>query len=260
MKKKDEYNQSVYESDALAVQYAQQQPLQPPEETILEIVKRELAPKRMLDIGVGGGRTTHHFAALVEEYVGIDYSRAMIAACESRFRELANAPRFLVADVRSMPVFADEQFDFVLFSYNGLDYVAGPTRAQALAEIRRVLRRGGYFALSGHNLRSLARRLAWSWSGGAKAMASRMLWKWHFRRNNPGLRLLARSGATEVNDGALDFRLRTYYQQPETQVEELQTAGFREIQAFRLADGGLIRSERELRENSEDWLYYLCVR
>ena len=256
----DDGNKRVYESEALAVRYAQQQPLQPPEETILEIVRRELAPKRMLDVGVGGGRTTQRFAPVVEEYVGIDYSPAMIAVCESRFRELPGVHKFVEADVRSMPMFEDERFDFVLFSYNGLDYVAGQTRKQALWEIGRVLRRGGYFALSSHNLRSLERRLVFSWSGGLKAAAARLRWKLQFRQHNSGLPGLASVDRIEVNDGALDFRLRTYYQRAKSQVEELQDAGFRQIKVFRLSDGGLIESEQELRENSEDWLYYLCVR
>jgi len=256
----DDGNKRVYESDALAVRYAERQPLQPPEETILEIVRKDLAPKRMLDVGVGGGRTTPRFAPLVEEYVGIDYSPAMIAVCESRFQAMGSTYRFIVADVRSMPMFENERFDFVLCSYNGLDYVAGATRMQALREIGRVLRCGGYFALSSHNLRSLERRLVFSRSGSLKSMAARVRWQLQFRRHNPGLPSLASADCIEVNDGALDFRLRTYYQRAQSQVEELQKAGFQQVRVFRLSDGGYIDSEQELRKNGEDWLYYLCRR
>ena len=38
----------------------------------------------MLDIGVGTGRTTMHFAGLVKEYVGVDYSSALIQACPEK--------------------------------------------------------------------------------------------------------------------------------------------------------------------------------
>ena len=75
--KTDECNKRVYESNALASRYAQQESLQPPEETIIGIVREELAPARMLDIGVGGGRTTERFSLLVNEYVGVDYSENM---------------------------------------------------------------------------------------------------------------------------------------------------------------------------------------
>ena len=74
---------------------------------------------KMLDIGVGGGRTTLHFAPLVKEYVGIDYSQNMIKACQERFAQVS----FQTADARSMGIFKDSTFDFILFSYNGIDYI-----------------------------------------------------------------------------------------------------------------------------------------
>jgi ubiquinone/menaquinone biosynthesis C-methylase UbiE len=62
----------------------------------------------MLDIGVGGGRTTKYFFPLAKEYVGIDYSPEMIQACKKKFPEL----RFEVADVRNLSLFGDGHFDF----------------------------------------------------------------------------------------------------------------------------------------------------
>ena len=255
-----ERNKQVYESDALARKYAEQQPLQPPEETILNIVLRELAPRRVLDLGVGGGRTTGQFSALAQEYVGIDYSERMVAACRARFTEESGKLEFHVADVRSMPMFADGHFDFVLFSYNGIDYISAATRGQALQEIRRVLRTDGYFAFSSHNLNSLKNRLRWKWNRNLKATVSGLLWLLQLRRHNPGLGDLAAVEGVEVNDGALDFQLRTYYQQPKAQVAELRRVGFEDIRAFRLSDGRLIESELELDAIDEDWLYYVCRR
>jgi ubiquinone/menaquinone biosynthesis C-methylase UbiE len=45
---------------------------------------------KMLDIGVGRGRTTMHFAQAAEEYWAIDYSEETIAACRERFRDVSN--------------------------------------------------------------------------------------------------------------------------------------------------------------------------
>jgi ubiquinone/menaquinone biosynthesis C-methylase UbiE len=43
---------------------------------------------KMLDIGVGDGRTTMHFAQAAEEYWAIDYSQVMIAAYRKSFEML----------------------------------------------------------------------------------------------------------------------------------------------------------------------------
>lgn len=58
--------------------------LQPPEAVILSKLRARLATMRMLDIGVGAGRTMLHFAPVAGEYWGIDYSAEMIAACHAR--------------------------------------------------------------------------------------------------------------------------------------------------------------------------------
>jgi ubiquinone/menaquinone biosynthesis C-methylase UbiE len=52
---------------------------------------------KMLDIGVGRGRTTMHFAQAAEEYWAIDYSEEMIAACRERFRDLLRKTGLLSA-------------------------------------------------------------------------------------------------------------------------------------------------------------------
>ncbi len=64
----------------------------------------------MLDIGVGGGRTTRHFAPLARTYLGVDYSAAMIARCKREFPSF----RFAVADARRLAFAADESYDLVL--------------------------------------------------------------------------------------------------------------------------------------------------
>lgn len=94
-------NKNVYESSELAQRYSREEKLQPPEASILTSIKLRLNGSRMLDIGVGGGRTTLHFAPLVGSYAGIDYSEQMIAACKERFGEIPNLLTFQMADVRS---------------------------------------------------------------------------------------------------------------------------------------------------------------
>ena len=62
------------------------------------------------------------------------------------------------ADARDLSAFADESFDFVLFSYNGLDCVGHADRLQVLAEVHRVVRPGGVFMFSSHNIDWVYRR------------------------------------------------------------------------------------------------------
>jgi ubiquinone/menaquinone biosynthesis C-methylase UbiE len=253
-------NQRAYQSPMLARSYAQQTQLQPPEETILEIVRDELPSKRMLDVGVGGGRTTERFAALVQEYIGIDYSEAMVTACRERFAARLDSLQFRLADISSMPFFSNASFDFVLFSYNGIDYLSRDSRRKALAEIHRVLREGAYFAFSSHNLNNLRYRLRWIFEPKhPRASISRLLWILKFWRHNPAVRNLRALRSIEVIDGALNYTLKTRYQEPQAQLEELLEMGFRNIRAFRLADGREI-SREDLQTNREDWVYYLCSR
>ena len=63
---KDKNLQTYLTSDVVNYyQYLQQ--LQPAEETLIKLLKDRLSTMKMLDLGVGGGRTTKHFFSLVQE-------------------------------------------------------------------------------------------------------------------------------------------------------------------------------------------------
>ena len=103
----------------------------------------------MLDMGVGGGRTTRYFLPMASSYIGADYAPNMIAECKKKFK---SKKIFEVLDVRNMGKFSDNMFDFILFSYNGIDSFGPEDRETALKEIKRVLRSDGYFSFSTHNI------------------------------------------------------------------------------------------------------------
>ena len=142
-----------YAREDVAREYASADNLIGPEHAILEQLRPRLADSRMLDVGVGGGRTTPHFAPLVREYVGIDFSPAMIEACRQRFPHgPGGSISFQIADAQALTGFPDESFDFVLFSLNGLDVVGEhEDRLRALREIHRVCRTGGVFCFCSSN-------------------------------------------------------------------------------------------------------------
>ncbi len=111
--------------------------------------------ERVLDLGVGGGRTTQYLAAKAGLYVGIDYSQAMVEACRRKYPSL----EFHCEDASDLKRFADGSFDVVVFSYNGIDYLqSDEARKNCLLEVKRVLRGGGRFIFSSHNARCLVSR------------------------------------------------------------------------------------------------------
>jgi SAM-dependent methyltransferase len=113
----------------------------------------------ILDLGVGGGRTTPHLSRLASRYVGVDYAPKMIEACRHKFPDL----EFLLADATDLAQFGDSTFDSVVMAYNGMDYlVPDESRRRCLAEIHRVLRKDGVLIFSSHNPRAVFSRPAWN--------------------------------------------------------------------------------------------------
>src|SRR5271157_976370 len=42
----------------------------------------------ILDLGVGGGRTTAYLSSIASRYAGVDYASEMIASCRKKFPQL----------------------------------------------------------------------------------------------------------------------------------------------------------------------------
>lgn len=143
-------NRRIYEDGGVVDYYARHAGLQAVEQYLFE---RYITPaSRMLDIGIGGGRTTAYLNAVVADYVGIDYSAAMVAAAREKFPQLDI--RHL--DATNLAGLAADRFDAVVFSFNGIDYIPrDQDRAQCLREVWRVLKPQGIFIFSTHHARFL---------------------------------------------------------------------------------------------------------
>lgn len=248
-------NLDTYDSPEVVARYEQQDYLLAPEQRLLERLAPRLNTLRMLDLGVGAGRTTVHFAPRVGSYVGLDYAPQMVAACERRF---PGQWPFVVGDVRDLSQFADASFDLVLFSYNGLDSVPLADREQALAEIRRVCAPGAVYAGSFHNLTALPGvfRFAWSWS------PRPLVWEWRrwrgLRQHNPGWRELLAREVVEVFDGPWGFRIANCYTRPSKQAAWLRAAGFGAVELLALETGEPVPSA-QWDTVSDAWLHYVAV-
>ncbi|MBC8550666.1 MAG: class I SAM-dependent methyltransferase [Nitrospira sp.] len=117
------------------------------EEAALYDIRDKVRGKKILDIGVGTGRTLPCLSMISDDYVAIDYSQAMVDECKRRY-PVAN---IICGDARNLSMYGDSQFDLCMFSANGIDLVSHDDRLLILAEIYRVLNKGGYFIFSTHN-------------------------------------------------------------------------------------------------------------
>jgi SAM-dependent methyltransferase len=153
----DDINRSVWKSPRVLGIFARREGfIDRGEELVFERAARETRGQPILDIGIGAGRTVPLLRAVSTDYVGIDYLEEVVRLARSRHPGV----RIERADARDLSRFADDTFALVVFSFNGIDGVAHADRRTVLAEIHRVLRSGGLFAYSTHNLdyRSAGRR------------------------------------------------------------------------------------------------------
>lgn len=254
-------NKDAYKLADVAAGYARQTHLHPPEETILRLLLPRLPSAKMLDLGVGGGRTTLHFAKWVQDYVGADYSESMIAECEKRFVGYPGPLSFRVCDARSMEMFATGSFDFILFSHNGIDYVSHEDRLKILKEIRRVGKPGSYFCFSSHNLNWAVnlfelRRLV---SFNPKAMVRTMKRLGLRFGYNSNIRVsdVKQAPYLMLNDGAHGRKLLTYYVRPSEQIRQLQE-DFVNIRVFSEFTGVEVGDPSQLQTIEDTALCYLC--
>lgn len=109
-------------------------------EQIIPLAVGELSGRtRILDVGCGDGQIARHLAATGATVVGVDptWNQLTVAA------ERAGGPAYARAAAAALP-FADASFDAVVacLVFEHIDDLDG-----AVAEVARVLRRGGRFAL-----------------------------------------------------------------------------------------------------------------
>jgi 2-polyprenyl-3-methyl-5-hydroxy-6-metoxy-1,4-benzoquinol methylase len=130
--------------------YAHLEGLEPNERGLFE--RHIPSNARILDIGVGGGRTTTWLASRSASYLGIDYALAMVEVCQHKFPTI----RFMQMDATDLSAIATASIDVVVFSFNGIDCIyPAMSRTQCLHEVNRVLVPGGLFIFSEHNARRL---------------------------------------------------------------------------------------------------------
>jgi ubiquinone/menaquinone biosynthesis C-methylase UbiE len=152
-------NLKIYRNPEVVAHYAQLDYLSACERFLFD---KYISPgAAVLDLGVGGGRTTAYLSRLSSRYVGLDYSEEMVNACRAKFPGL----QFEVADAADLSRFTNDSFDAVVFSFNGMDYLSSDEkRHDCLREFRRVLKDRGTLIFSSHNPRSVIVGWGWDWN------------------------------------------------------------------------------------------------
>jgi SAM-dependent methyltransferase len=169
-------------------------------------------------------------AELSADYRGIDYSDAMLAVARGRYPAFC----FHQMDARRMN-FADDSFDLVAFSYNGIDSVDLAGRLDIIRQVYRVLRPGGWFVFSTLNRQGTAYGETW-WD--LRDLHAAGLSPHHLVRASGGLilgclhwfrtRLIARSSA-DLAIGAIsahNFGLVALFTSLEGELRRLCACGF----------------------------------
>jgi len=246
-------NQATYTSEEGVNTYIDTS-IQAPEVSIFVKYKDFYYSKSILDIGCGAGRTSFYFRNFTSDYIGVDYSENMIKASKKCYPELS----FQHCDARDLSCFADNHFDFIIFSYNGIDYITNEDRLKALKEIHRVLKPKGMFVFSTHNrnFSNIETIPSFQFSlnpinfiKNSLAYIKQKLNSAKLRSNN-----IENEDYSILNDSGNNFSLLTYYISKEKQISQLNSIGFSLLELFDMKG-------QALAENSDDsddaWIYFV---
>jgi demethylmenaquinone methyltransferase / 2-methoxy-6-polyprenyl-1,4-benzoquinol methylase len=171
----------------------------------------------VLDVATGTGLVADELRRRGFLVTGVDQSPEMLAGARRRF---GDEVELVEASAESLP-FADAAFDHLTFTYL-LRYVDDP--AATLAELARVVRRGGVVA---------------SLEFGVPERIARPAWELYVRAGLPLAGRLLRNGWREVGD-FLGASIRSFWQTypQERQLELWNAAGITDVEVRRLSLGG----------------------
>ncbi|MBA2613915.1 MAG: class I SAM-dependent methyltransferase [Bacteroidetes bacterium] len=247
-------NLNTYNSATVIKWYDHLDALTPIEKYFFELHKDLILRSNILDIGIGGGRTTAYLVSICKNYIGIDYSKGFVETVKTKF---PNADIRLI-DARDLSAFENNTFDLVNFSFNGIDYVSLDDRKKILSEINRVLKPNGVFFFSTHNKdHTTFDQLPWRNKSNNLITNLKTFIKLlpflpkHLKQKEKEIRL---KEYAIINDSAHNYGLFTFYTSPRFLKEQLNTYHFYDIALF--SKNGKIENDETL----DDWIFVTCKR
>lgn len=107
---------------------------------------------KILDLGCGAGRTTINlFKEGYTNIIGLDIADKLIEFASYYSNSNNLNIEFVVGDATKLS-YADNTFDVVIFSFNGMQCIPGlENRKNVLKEVYRVLKPGGYYIFTAHD-------------------------------------------------------------------------------------------------------------
>jgi ubiquinone/menaquinone biosynthesis C-methylase UbiE len=251
-------NKGAYSKEKVVKIYSKAPKLFSGEETLIHNYKRELQKATFLDIGVGRGRTTNFIAPLVNKYYGVDYSENFVSFVKERYHNKQNV-KVEYGDARSLSQFGNGFFDFILFSFNGIDCVDFNDRRKVIAECFRLLKPGGHFWFSFHNLFSIPKLYSFQWPKNPFKWIREFHRFRKVRALNGNMDQYTNREYCSLYDGAEVFEAEVMYLQPSLQFCMLEEAGFTDIKYYNAQTGKLL-SGTEANSRNIDWIYVDCIK
>ena len=250
----DALNRSAFERPDVIEHFSGVDGLFPAEAKILNRLSPQIRGSRILDLGIGAGRTTKHLLLISSNYTGLDYVDDFVRKAQSNFP----ATDIRRGDARDLHDFEENDFDFVLFSYNGIDCVTHEDRLNIIAEVHRVLKDGGTFTFSSHNRDyRWFNKLPWrrNIEYDAKFLRFFLYCLFYLPRH---FKMKSREVLTDeyalINDSDHAYALLFYYINIANQKKQLRRLGFSQIEAFDI-DGDPVK--HDVRSH---WIYYLATK
>jgi SAM-dependent methyltransferase len=257
----DQVNRREMNKSTSVAHYSRRDELSAAEQAALNIVATQAEGQRILDIGVGGGRTVRALREISSDYLGIDNSEAMVSACLHRHPDA----QFQVMDARTMTTLSDASVQMAMFSCNGIGMVSHEDRLLILRNVFRVLKPGGVFLFSTHNQGSPDHGAGFQWPElELSANPARLLMRvarfgrrvplrWLRRRQLQALEIRTPEYSI-INDVCHDYGVLLYYIGLHQQRRQLQALGFEaHARAFDLQG-------REITDDSRDNSIMLVAR
>ena len=248
----DFINRATYARADVVKYYRRVDTLLEAEEVLLNKLLPTIKDSKILDLGVGGGRTTKYLLQISDDYTGVDYVPQYAEEAQEKYPDA----KILCGDATDLKEFEDETFDFVMFSYNGIDSISNDDRLKALKEIYRVLKKGGVFMFSSHN-RDYEYFNKLPWQQKIHFDIRYFIFLLHCMYHLPKHYKMKRheiytNDYAVVNDGDHRYSLLLYYISIDKQIKQLTAIGFSDIEAYD-TKGELVENDK-----SSHWLHYLA--